>query len=177
VNGDHKVDLVADNFTMPSGASVFLGNGDGTFLPSRFYPAGEETEYLATGDFNGDRRVDLVLANYRYDNVIVLLNTGVASLSPTTPLNFKTQAVGTTSAPRTVILTNTGTADLTISSIKVKGQFGMTSTCGSSVAPGANCSISVTFSPLTQGAKSGSITINDSASSKPQVIELVGTGT
>jgi hypothetical protein len=37
--------------------------------------------------------------------------------------------------------------------------------------------ISVTFSPKTQGAKSGTVTINDSASSKPQVIELSGTGT
>jgi hypothetical protein len=53
----------------------------------------------------------------------------------------------------------------------------MSSTCGSSVAPGANCAISVTFSPKTQGAKSGTVTINDSASSKPQVIELSGTGT
>jgi hypothetical protein len=34
-----------------------------------------------------------------------------------------------------------------------------------------------TFSPKSQGAKSGTITINDSASSKPQVIELSGTGT
>jgi FG-GAP-like repeat/Abnormal spindle-like microcephaly-assoc'd, ASPM-SPD-2-Hydin len=177
VNGDHKLDLVAANYDFPSGASVFLGNGDGTFRPGGFYSAGEEVSYLAPGDFNGDRKIDLVLANYRNENVVVLLNTGVASFSPSTPLNFKTQAVGTTSAPRILTLTNTGLADLTIASMKARGQFGMTSTCGSSVAPGANCSISVTFSPQTQGPKYGSITINDSASSKPQVIELAGTGT
>jgi hypothetical protein len=61
--------------------------------------------------------------------------------------------------------------------MKASAQFGMSSTCGSTVAAGANCTISVTFSPKTQGAKSGTVTIDDSASSKPQVIELSGTGT
>jgi hypothetical protein len=53
----------------------------------------------------------------------------------------------------------------------------VTSTCGSSVAPGANCKISATFSPTRKGAVQGTITIIDNASSKPQVIELLGTGT
>jgi hypothetical protein len=107
----------------------------------------------------------------------VLLNTGVVSFSPTTPLNFKKQEHGTTSAPQTVTLTNTGTTELKISAMKASAQFGMTSTCRESVAPGADCTISVTFSPKTQGAKSGTVTIDDSASSKPMVIELSGSGT
>jgi hypothetical protein len=45
------------------------------------------------------------------------------------------------------------------------------------VAAGASCNINVTFSPKSKGMKSGLITINDSASSKPQVIELSGQGT
>jgi hypothetical protein len=61
--------------------------------------------------------------------------------------------------------------------MKVAGQFATSSTCGEGVAAGKNCTISVTFSPESQGTKSGTITINDSASSKPQVIELSGTGT
>jgi hypothetical protein len=107
----------------------------------------------------------------------VLLNKGVVSFSPTTPLNFKKQKHGTTSAPQTVKFTNTGKTELKISSMKAVGQFGMSSTCGESVAAGADCAISLTFSPQTQGAKFGTVTINDSASSKPQVIELSGTGT
>jgi hypothetical protein len=108
--------------------------------------------------------------------MITLLNTGVVSFSPTAPLNFKKQQHGTTSAPQTVTLTNTGKAELKISAMKASAQFGMSSTCGKEVAAGSNCTISVTFSPKTQGAKSGTVTINDSASSKPQVIELSGTG-
>jgi hypothetical protein len=177
VNGDHIPDLVAAVFTDPSGATVFLGNGDGTFRPGRYYHGGRETTYVATGDFNSDGKIDLVLANYRFDDVIVLLNTGEVTFSPTTPLNFGTQAAGTTSAPQTVTLTNRGTAELEISSMEIKGEFGMKSTCGKSVAPGAVCSINVTFSPQTQGLKAGSITLHDTASSKPQVIKLLGTGT
>jgi hypothetical protein len=178
LNDDHKLDLVvANNLIGSSGLTVFLGNGDGTFQPGTLYPAGIDANYVAVGDFNGDRKKDLVAADNRYNDVIVLLNTGVVSFSPTTPLHFKKQAVGTTSPSQTVTLTNTGKTTLTISTMNAAGQFGMTSTCGASVAAGANCTISVTFSPKTKGAKSGTVIINDSASSKPQVIELSGTGT
>jgi len=176
-NGDHIPDLVAANFDFSSGVSVFLGNGNGTFRPGIFYPGGFETSYVAVGDFNGDRKTDIVAADFRYNDVYVLLNTGVVSFSPTTMLNFKKQAVGTTSSPQTVTLTNTGRTALRIASMKASTEFGVTSTCGTSVAAGAKCSISVTFSPTKQGAAQGTITIIDSASSKPQVIELLGTGT
>jgi len=175
-NGDHKLDLVAANALFSAGASVFLGNGDGTFQPGTYYPSSREILYVAVGDFNRDGKTDFVLANYHSDNVIVSLNTGVVSFSPTTPLNFKNQTVGTTSAPLAVTLTNTGTTALKIGSMKASAQFGVTSTCGNSVAPGANCTVSVTFSPTSTGLKSGTVSILDSASSKPQVILLTGTG-
>ncbi len=183
VNGDHNPDLIVANDIVTghkaySGATVFLGNGDGTFQqPGTFYQAEVETSYVAMGDFNGDRKTDLVITDFGYNDVIVMLNTGTVKFSPTLPLNFGKQAVNTTSAAHTVTLTNTGKTALTISSMKATGPFAMTSTCRASVLPAANCSISVTFSPKTKGAKSGTITINDSASSKPQVIELSGTGT
>jgi len=176
-NGDGIPDIVAVEFLMPAGASVFLGNGDGTFQPGVFYPAGDQSRFVGIGDFNGDHKVDLAIPSYRSDNVPVLLNTGVVSFSPTTPLNFKKQAVGTTSNPQTVTLTNGGSTALRIASMKASSEFGVTSTCGASVAAGASCTISATFSPTKQGAAQGTITIIDSASSKPQVIELFGTGT
>jgi FG-GAP-like repeat/Abnormal spindle-like microcephaly-assoc'd, ASPM-SPD-2-Hydin len=176
-NGDGKVDLVFLTGVHSTVLNVLLGNGDGTFRPAMTFPLSGESSAIALADFNGDHRNDIAVAVYLGNSLVTLLNTGVVYFSPITPLNFKKQATGTTSAPQTVTLTNTGKTALTVSSMKATGQFAMTSTCGTSVAAGANCTISVTFSPKTKGAKSGTISINDSASSKPQVIELSGTGT
>jgi hypothetical protein len=183
LTGDGKLDLVVANDVVNGrrgygGATVFPGNGDGTFQePGTFYEAVSETSYVAVGDFNGDRVTDIAITDFGYNDVIVLLNTGTVTFSPTTPLNFNKQAVGTKSAAQEITLTNSGKTGLKISSIKASAQFGVTSTCRSGVAAGSSCSISVTFSPKTKGAKSGTVSINDNASSKPMVIELSGTGT
>jgi len=181
--GDGKLDLVVVNDInvgrkAAGGATVFMGNGDGTFQePGTFYEAVSATSYVAAADFNGDGKTDIVLTDFGYNDVVVLLNTGVVSFSPTTPLNFGKQASGTKSAAQVVTLTNTGKTELKISSMKAAGQFSMSSTCRATLAAGSSCTISVTFSPKSQGAQSGTITIDDSASSKPMVIELSGTGT
>ena len=132
---------------------------------------------MAAGDFNGDHLPDVLASDTLVDRLPVLLNTGTVSFSPTTPIHFFNRTVGTTSLPQTVTLTNTAQTALTISSMKATGQFGMTSTCGAKVAPQANCSFSVRFSPKTKGIQYGAVTINNSASSKPMLIELSGTGT
>lgn len=44
-------------------ASVFLGNGDGTFQPRTDYATGNSPIFVATGDFNGDGVSDLAIAN------------------------------------------------------------------------------------------------------------------
>ena len=158
---------------------MFVGNGDGTFQPSVIYPTGAEARFVAAADFNGDRQQDLVVGDYLYGDLTVLLNTGVVSLSPTTPLTFPSQLIDTTSVARSITLTNAGTTALSISSISVKGQFHLSNstTCAGSVAPRANCIIAVAFKPQTMGGNSGTVSIIDSASTKPQVIELSGQGT
>jgi archaellum component FlaF (FlaF/FlaG flagellin family) len=178
-NHDGKLDLAASDFGAPGGAAeVFLGNGDGTFQAGVSYPAGDELNSIAAGDFNGDHRADLVVVDYLENRVNVLLNTGEVTFSPTTPLNFPDQLIGAISAPQGVTLTNSGTNTLTISSITASSaEFRMTSTCGSSLAPGAHCKITTAFQPQAKGGNTGTISIRDNASSKPQVIELAGVGT
>jgi FG-GAP-like repeat/Abnormal spindle-like microcephaly-assoc'd, ASPM-SPD-2-Hydin len=182
LNGDGKEDLVAANSGSPSNpfvgsVSVLMGNGDGTFQPGVAYPAGENLNYVVIGDFNGDHKPDLVAVD-TVGAVITLLNTGVVAFSPTTPLTFPTQLLGTTSAPLTATLTNTGTSALTISSVSYSGKpFKVQTTCKGSIAPGGNCSITATFTAQVAGVVTGTVTIKDSASTKPQVVELVGTGT
>jgi hypothetical protein len=179
LNGDGNLDLAVSSWSYPPGVTILYGNGDGTFQPGVVYsaPPTNSMNYVVAGDFNGDGMPDLVLANSAGESVITLLNTGVVAFSPTTPLVFQKQAVGTTSSAQSVTLTNTGAKGLKISSAKASSQFSVTTTCGSRVAPEASCTISVTFSPKSKGLKPGTVTIDDSASSKPMVIELSGTGT
>jgi len=93
-----------------------------------------------------------------------------------TGLSFSNQGIGITSAPQTVTLTNIGNAPLTISSVAVSGDFAETNTCGASVAAGANCEISVTFTPTATGTRSGTLTITDDAAGSPHVVPLLGGG-
>src|SRR5208337_3294665 len=101
---------------------------------------------------------------------ISLTGTGQApsvSLSPSS-LAFGGQMVGTTSAPQSVTLANTGNGTLSITSISASGDFAETNTCGSSVAAGASCTISVTFTPTATGTRTGAVSITDNAAGSPQ---------
>jgi archaellum component FlaF (FlaF/FlaG flagellin family) len=168
LNGDGKLDLVL-------GGGVLFGNGDGTFQPMQLFPGAGSP--FVVGDFNGDRKPDVAGLIGKPSGVVTLLNTGVVNFSPSSPVSFAAQLINTTSSPQTVELTNTGATTLSISSIKISGQFQTSNSCGNSLAPGASCAISITFSPKSAGQFSGLITIVDSASSEPQVIEVSGSGT
>jgi len=103
----------------------------------------------------------------------------VDGLSPTT-LAFGNQPVGTTSAAQTATLSNSGNATLNITSLALTGanasDFAQTNTCGSSVAAGSSCTISVTFMPTASGSRTASVSITDNASGSPQSVSLSGTG-
>lgn len=105
------------------------------------------------------------------------INPGMkASLSPR-QLSFAGSAVGTTTAPQTVVLTNNGNSTMTIASITVSGDFAQTNDCGLSIDAGASCTITVTFTPTATGAESGQILITDNAIGSPQAITLAGATT
>src|SRR5256886_93393 len=100
--------------------------------------------------------------------------------SPTS-LSFGNQKVGTTSGAKGIQLKNTGNSTLTISSIAIGGtnatDFAQTNNCPGSLAPGAQCNISVNFSPRDFGARTASLSISDNALNTPQVASLTGSGT
>jgi len=101
------------------------------------------------------------------------------TLSPVS-LTFSSTALFQKSAAQTVTLTNTGSTALSISGIAISGgnykEFTQTNTCGTSVAAGANCSISVIFAPLLYGTRSSSLVVTDSAANSPQSVPLSGMG-
>ncbi len=102
-------------------------------------------------------------------------SSGSASLSATS-LTFGNQQVYTTSAAKPLTLTNTGTTALSVYSVVASGDFTQTNTCPSQLAAGANCQISVVFSPSASGTRNGYITINDTDPSNLQTVTLKGGG-
>jgi Abnormal spindle-like microcephaly-assoc'd, ASPM-SPD-2-Hydin/HYDIN/CFA65/VesB-like, Ig-like domain len=111
---------------------------------------------------------------------VSLSGSGVAatiSLSPTS-LDFGAQGAGGSST-KSVKITNTGTANLVISSLAITGSTTFTiasHTCTAAVAPGKNCGVSVRFAPTTTGgpAFSGSLVISSNAAGSPHSVALSG---
>ena len=82
VNNDGKQDFVVQNIGYDSArgtyrfdfVSVLLGNGNGTFQTRIDIATGPYTNWLGSGDFNGDGKVDFVTPNYSGDITILLGN-------------------------------------------------------------------------------------------------------
>jgi hypothetical protein len=115
-NGDGKLDLaVANDVESALGTvSILLGNGDGTFRPAVAYGAGRQPVSVATGDFNGDGKLDLVLTNFIGHNLSVLLGNGDGTFQ--VAVNYETG-----SGPRSVAvgdLNGDGFLDLVVANSK-----------------------------------------------------------
>ena len=113
--------------------------------------------------------------------IAVIASAPIANLSPTS-LTFSAQSSSTQSAAQTVTLSNTGNAPLSITGtgISISGtnatDFSQSNPCGTSVAAGSNCVISVTFNPslLAPGTYTATLNVADNASGSPQQVQLSG---
>ncbi|RLS83997.1 MAG: DUF4347 domain-containing protein, partial [Planctomycetota bacterium] len=84
VNNDGKQDMVVQNigYGEPNNGprhdyvSVFLGKGDGTFETRIDTNTGSYSNWLGSGDFNGDGKVDFVTPNYCGESISILLGRG-----------------------------------------------------------------------------------------------------
>ena len=107
------------------------------------------------------------------------------SLEPTS-LKWGKIGVGTKGAAKKVVLTNTGTGTLNITTIATTGDFALATVTktkkvtpcvnGGTVAAGATCEVKVTFTPTQTGTRTGSLQFTDNAPASPQSVSLTGTG-
>ena len=112
-------------------------------------------------------------------NAASLSGTGTApgpvlTASPAS-LSFARTVIGSTAAPRTVTVTNSGTTSATISGVAVTGDFSQTNNCGT-VAAGGSCTVTVTFRPTAGGSRTGTLTVTSNAGNSPATVGLSGTG-
>ncbi|MGB7130584.1 MAG: choice-of-anchor D domain-containing protein [Candidatus Sulfotelmatobacter sp.] len=165
-NGDQKLDIST------TAVAVNLGAGTGAF-PHAFRFLGTSGNFGAFGDFNNDGELDIITAGG-----YLLLQT-TADLMPTM-LNFGSESVGSTSAPRTATFSNVGSSQLDITGISITGEgassFAQTNNCGSSLGARSKCTISITFAPKSAAAFTAMLSVSYNGTASPETVKLRGSG-
>jgi hypothetical protein len=109
--------------------------------------------------------------------------SGTGVLAPTdtlstTAVTLPTTVIGQTSVPQTVTLTNSGGSPLTSIGLALANSatndFSTLSNCGSQLAAGSSCGITVQFAPTVAITESATLTISDAL--RAQAIHITGTG-
>jgi subtilase family serine protease len=116
-------------------------------------------------------------------NVTNLVNSWSASaqvltLSPPS-LTFTPTAVGSTSVAQVVTVKSAGSSAVTLTSETIKGSnlssfLISANTCGTSLAAGVTCTVSVEFKPAAPGSLAASLSIANSVVGSPQTVALTG---
>ncbi|HET7831604.1 MAG TPA: choice-of-anchor D domain-containing protein [Gallionella sp.] len=158
------------NFAQTNNCGTSLPGGQSCTINVTFTPnmLGTKTGHLSVTSAAGTQTVTV---------------TGTAanptiSLTPTS-LAFGSVMTNVASPAQTVTLKNTGVIPVAVNSIGIdvwgnNTSFSQTNTCGTSLAVGASCTISVTFKPTATGAKSGRLKVVDGVGT--QYVNFSGTG-
>ncbi|MES2390706.1 MAG: Ig-like domain repeat protein [Acidobacteriota bacterium] len=178
---------IADSYTLTAGsplgwASTTHSPGTLTLAPgASAVVTVSYTVPLGTTDGTSDR-ITLNAASQAATRIfdtaeaLVYASTTPAPLSlSSTSATFFEQPLGSTGPTTPLILTNTGTGPLALTSISTSAQFTQTNDCGSTLAVGDSCMINLSFAPTAMGAQTGTLTITDSSTSSPEIIALKGT--
>ena len=91
-------------------------------------------------------------------------------------LYFPQQPVNTIGPSQPVSVTNTGTANLVISSMQISTDYIQTNDCPASLSPSSSCTVSISFKPTLYGSRPGTLTVADNAAASPQAVQLSGAG-
>ncbi len=99
-----------------------------------------------------------------------------ATVSPS-QLSFGRQKLKTATASKQVRISNNLGVALSFNNFFIDGDFAITGNgCAKGVNAHGSCSVSIAFTPTVHGARTGSTTIGDTASSIPLTVSLTGTG-
>jgi hypothetical protein len=162
-----------------------------SFNPANYppYPPGPQPQIFHL--VNGVWQNVTVSVNYSNDTITAQVSSlspfgifvGMPAVSlPATPQNFGNLALNTSSSAQQVTLTNSGAANLTISTVTLGGTNASAfaksadNCTGATVTPNGTCTVNVTFTPAATGALSATLTFTDNAATSPQTLALSGTG-
>ena len=178
INADGKLDIITQGSSGENGGvNVFLGNGDGTFQAPTSYATSSFSYQVIAGNYATGGGLGIATVDYSSSNLVVILQT--VSLSPSS-YDFGSIGQGVPSTAQTFTLTNSTSNTVNISGVSFTGanpsDFSQTNDCPESFASGSSCTITVTFTPDTQGSRAATLTVSDDAPGSPQTASLTGTG-
>ncbi len=112
VNGDSIPDMIVADIgsNSPGQVLVFLGAAGGTFKLAATYPAHTAPISIAAGDFNGDGKLDLAVANNDSGDISIFLNQGDGAFQPARNLPATTNPASVAAAD----FNNDGKLDLVV---------------------------------------------------------------
>jgi hypothetical protein len=163
-------------FPLTHNCPTTLAAGASCTLTIYFKPAG-----------TGTRDAEIVI----FDNAgsgeqtVTLTGTGLGSGTPAVSLAHTSfymghEVVGVQGTPGKLIMTNSGTGTLSISSFSNTGtnstNFSLSQNCGTSLAAKASCTLTIYFRPSGTGTRTASIVIKDNAGTGTQTVALSGLG-
>lgn len=97
-------------------------------------------------------------------------------VSPTS-IDFGADPINSDAAPHTITVTNPGNTTVTMEQIIASGiDFSEKHNCGQTLAPGAQCTIQVSFVPVISGPRTGNLTVMES-NGNAHIVALTGSGT
>ena len=134
---------------------------------------------IKTGDAMGSFSLP-ALDNGRYYAMSIGVNgdgsTSSVTVTPTS-LTYRARLIGTVSSGKRVTLTNTGAVQVVLSNTTITGDFAVKRNgCLKGIAPGASCTIGITFTPTQVGSRNGVLKIFDNTATSPQTVTLSGVG-
>ena len=153
-----------NNSTFPTSISKLSTTGDFSIASNNCVsvPAGSgcQINVVFTPTVLGARTGTLTVGSSGSPLVATLTGNGTPDLSVSvTGVNFGNVDVGTTAA-KTLTATNNASAALTFPQLATTGDFAQSSTCGTSLAAHASCTITITFTVATTGPLAGSLTVS-----------------
>jgi FG-GAP-like repeat/HYR domain/Abnormal spindle-like microcephaly-assoc'd, ASPM-SPD-2-Hydin/FG-GAP repeat len=194
-NGDGKQDFATANYGTKN-VSIRLGDGLGGFSVATNIPVGTNPVSVAIGDFDGDGKQDFAAANISTNDVSIGLGgvneinvlgnaVGIAdgNVTPSTSdhTDFGSVNVGS-NLVRTYTIQNTGTANLTISTITKSGidanEFAVSGiTLPATILPNGSTTFTVTFTPTATDIRTATILVNNNdCDETPYDFAVQGTG-
>jgi hypothetical protein len=133
------------------------------------------------------RAATLLIAYSGASQTVGLSGVGIASgggitFNLTTIPNFGSEKVGQSTTAKNLTITNSGGSSVTGLDFNIAGQnavdFNKTSQCGTTLAAGASCAVSLTFKPTSTGSREATliVTYTLGGSQLTPSFALAGTG-